>query len=81
MSRWYWFIDSVKLIFSNICTKEPVKRSWLISEDKLQYYHTLRDKYKQLQLERDMWHTIAKDLTDKFNEVVWYENQIRRKIK
>lgn len=39
MSRWYWFVETCKLLllFNTFCN-EPQARSWCIAEDRLERY-------------------------------------------
>ena len=68
-------MDSLKLIFRNIVTKEPKCRHWIVSEDRLQNYQKIQKDYKKIQAERDMWYHIAQDMTYKFDSTVEWINK------
>lgn len=74
LSKWYWFIDTLKLVIKNLFVKDPVGRHWLISEDRLENYQRLERNYNLIQAEKDMWYNVAQTNQQKLEYMTQWVN-------
>ena len=80
MSRWYWFVETCKLLLFNTFCNEPQARNWCITEDRLERYQKLEKELKATKAECEMWFTISQMYKNKLEDVIYYLNSTGGKI-
>ena len=74
MSKWYWFKVTMKELLVNLFIKDCKARTWMVSEDRLEYLQQVERDYAKIKAERDMWYNIAQVSNEKLNATITWVN-------